>query len=452
MSRGFFGRRLLEVLERVPDRPGAQAKSRVFRHLLGSGDVGLGKETFQVVVDQELASLYGLSERDVGLAVRTAIDGLLADEVSIDETQVEIVIRYRDGVSLDRGGLGSIPITTQTGSVVRLDEVAEVVRTREAGSLRRRDNQRQIEVQADLETDTVSVSEINAAVLTHWGEQLAPRYEGVELAFGGETEDFNESLRDLIPAFGLVVGLIFVVLALQFRSYLQPLIILSAIPFGIIGAVWGLFLMGYDLSLFAFFGIVALAGIVVNDSLVMVAFINKRVAEGAAVPVATVGGDQPIICDGVSALGTPAGTLEGGAGAVETDKLADGSKAEEQPEPEEGRRRMRLEREHQQPAQRAAPFVLAEPCPATRADRQQLEQAEQVAPQLAEAWAGGVLRSSLALVSSRVCSSARCCPLALGRARGGEPPSSLAYCCSTVRRVARCCPPALAWGGGELRR
>jgi multidrug efflux pump subunit AcrB len=253
-------------------------------------DLGLGKETFRVVVDQELASLYGLSERDVGLTVRTAIDGLLADEVSIDETQVEIVIRYRDGMSLDREGLGSIPITTQTGTVVRLDEVADVLRTREAGSLRRRDNQRQIEVQADLETDTVSVSEVNSAVLTHWNEELAARYEGVELAFGGETEDFNESLRDLIPAFGLVVGLIFVVLALQFRSYLQPLIILSAIPFGIIGAVWGLFLMGYDLSLFAFFGIVALAGIVVNDSLVMVDFINKRVAEGAAVPVAIVDG------------------------------------------------------------------------------------------------------------------------------------------------------------------
>ena len=253
-------------------------------------DLGLGKETFRVVVDQDLASLYGMSERDVGRTVRTAIDGLLADEVSIDETQVEIVVRYRDGMILDRSGLGSIPLTTQSGTVVRLDEVAEVVRTREAGSLRRRDNQRQIEVQGNLDGEVVSVSEINGAVRSQWDGVLALQYPGVDLAFGGETEDFNESLRDLIPAFGLVLGLIFVVLALQFRSYLQPLIILSAVPFGIIGAVWGLFLMGYDLSLFAFFGIVALAGIVVNDSLVMVDFINKRVAEGAEVSVAIVDG------------------------------------------------------------------------------------------------------------------------------------------------------------------
>ncbi|MGB1700798.1 MAG: efflux RND transporter permease subunit, partial [Nannocystaceae bacterium] len=199
-------------------------------------------------------------------------------------------VRYRDGMNLDRGGLGSIPLTTQTGKVVRLDEVAQVVRTREASSLRRRDNQRQIEVQGDVDLEAVPVSEINDAVQAHWDQELAARFPGVEMAFGGETEDFNESLRDLIPAFGLVIGLIFVVLALQFRSYLQPLIILSAVPFGIIGAVWGLFLMGYDLSLFAFFGIVALAGIVVNDSLVMVDFINKRVIEGATVPVAIVDG------------------------------------------------------------------------------------------------------------------------------------------------------------------
>ena len=253
-------------------------------------NLGLGKETFRVEVDRERAAQRGLSERAVGQAVRSAIDGLLADEVSIDETQVEIVVRYRGGVTLDRQGLGSLPVVNARGEISRLDDVARLVRVQEPGALRRRDGQRQIEVLADLDGDRVQVAQINEAVQRRWDEVLGQRFPGVTLAFGGETEDFNESLKDLIPAFGLVIGLIFVVLALQFKSYLQPLIILSAVPFGIIGAIWGLFLMGYDLSLFAFFGIVALAGIVVNDSLVMVDFINKRVEAGDPVPVAVIDG------------------------------------------------------------------------------------------------------------------------------------------------------------------
>ncbi|HVH98906.1 MAG TPA: efflux RND transporter permease subunit [Enhygromyxa sp.] len=250
-------------------------------------DSGIGKETYSVQVDADLAALYGLNELEIANAVRSAIDGLVAAEVSIDEQRVEIVVRTEGAQRLDRNGLGSLTVTASDGRVVRLDQVARLQRTREIGSIRRRDGQRTVAVTADVESSIITAIEASERIKTHFDEHIAPRYPELEIQFGGETEEIQESLADLPGAFLLAIGLIYVALALQFSSYLQPLIILCAVPFGIMGAIWGLFGMGYDLSLFAMFGVVALAGIVVNDSLVMVDFINKRRMDGLDVEQAT---------------------------------------------------------------------------------------------------------------------------------------------------------------------
>lgn len=253
-------------------------------------DSGTGKETFAVRVDQDMAALYGLSELEIANAVRAAIDGLIATEVSIDEQRVEIVVRTEGAQGLDRAGIGSLTIASSTGQIVRLDQVARLERTREIGSIRRRDGQRAIGVTAEVDSEVTSALEVTEVAQKWWDERVAPAYPNLELQFGGDAEEINESLEDLKGAFLLAIGLIYIVLALQFKSYLQPIIILCAVPFGVMGAVLGLFGMGYDLSLFALFGVVALAGIVVNDSLVMVDFINTRRAEGARILDAALDG------------------------------------------------------------------------------------------------------------------------------------------------------------------
>lgn len=253
-------------------------------------DSGIGKETFSVEVDQDLAALYGLSELEIANAVRSAIDGSVATEVSIDEQRVEIVVRTKGAQALDRSGIGSLTVTTVDGRVVRLDQVARLQRTRELGSIRRRDGQRTVAVTGDVLQDVITAVDAAAKIQTYFDENIADRYPEIEIQFGGDTEEINESLNDLPGAFLLAIGLIYIVLALQFSSYVQPFIILCAVPFGIMGAILGLFGMGYDLSLFALFGVVALAGIVVNDSLVMVDFINKRRAEGLDVYDAALDG------------------------------------------------------------------------------------------------------------------------------------------------------------------
>ena len=253
-------------------------------------DRGIGKETFRVVVDPDLAALYGLAALDVGNAVRAAIDGLVAAEVSIDEQRVEIVVRTEGADSFDRQSLAGLSVTTPDGRVVRLDQVAALERTRELGSVRRRDSQRTVSVTAEVESSQTTSLDVTAQVQTHWDEHIAARYPELSIQFGGDTEEINESFADLPGAFMLALGLIYIALALQFRSYVQPMIIMVAVPFGIMGAVLGLFGMGYDLSLFALFGVVALAGIVVNDSLVMVDFINTRRRAGAEIRDAALEG------------------------------------------------------------------------------------------------------------------------------------------------------------------
>ncbi len=253
-------------------------------------DYGSGKETLSVEVDQDRASRFGLTERDVGNAVRAAVDGLTALEVSIDEEQVDIVVRYSGGRSRGKGRLADTILATSTGGFVRLDQVASIERTREVGMIRREDGQRTVAVLADIDTEVTAPLEAAGELERRWKEKLAASFTGVTLSFGGEADELLKSLEDLPGLFGLAIILIYGVLALQFRSYLQPIIIISAVPFGLMGAVLGLASMGYDLTIFAMFGMVALAGIVVNDSLVMIDFINTRRAAGLSISEAAIDG------------------------------------------------------------------------------------------------------------------------------------------------------------------
>lgn len=240
---------------------------------------GAGKETFRVDIDRDRASLYGLTELEVAQAIRTAVDGLLADEVSIDEEQVEILVRYAGARQTGRRQLGDLLISTQTGGVVRLDQVAELQRVREVDQIIREDGLRTVVVYADADQKVLPASVAAEKLEAAWTEDIAGKYPELRLSFGGEADELNKSLEDLPYAFVLAAAGIYIVLALQFGSYVQPIIIMAAVPFGLMGAVWGLTTAGYPLSLMAMFGMVALTGIVVNDSLVMVDFINKRYAE-----------------------------------------------------------------------------------------------------------------------------------------------------------------------------
>ena len=236
-----------------------------------------GGEAFEVQVDAGRAARFGLREGQVAQRVRASLDGLVGVELSVDERTTEVRVASAEPDTL--AALADLSISLPDGRSVRLRQVADVVRTRTVERIGRVDGQRAVrvtaEVDAALSSSTEEKEALDAAFVT-----IGATWPGVSPFFGGELADSEASFAQLPIAALMAVALIYAVLAVQFRSYVQPLLILTAIPLGMSGVLLGLFLFGMDLSLIAMIGAVGLVGIVVNDSLVLVDFINRSRAEG----------------------------------------------------------------------------------------------------------------------------------------------------------------------------
>jgi multidrug efflux pump subunit AcrB len=137
-----------------------------------------------------------------------------------------------------------------------------------------------VSVSADVDESVANAREINKELQKSVMPSLMNEFQGLQWRFAGEERERNESLGSLIPNFGIALMAIYALLAVQFRSYAQPAIVMSAIPFGIVGATLGHLLMGFNLSILSMFGIVALSGVVVNDSLIMIDLINRERRSG----------------------------------------------------------------------------------------------------------------------------------------------------------------------------
>ncbi|MBU2480169.1 MAG: efflux RND transporter permease subunit, partial [Proteobacteria bacterium] len=156
------------------------------------------------------------------------------------------------------------------------------------------DRKRVITVISDLDETVANAQKIVTSLKTGYLDDLMARYPGVSYDLEGQAKRTKDLLSDLKIGFSMALMLIFVLLASQFKSYIQPVIIMTAIPFGLIGAIAGHFLMGLEFTMFSIFGTVALSGIVVNDSLILIDFINSKIRGGkdAFDSVITAGQDR----------------------------------------------------------------------------------------------------------------------------------------------------------------
>lgn len=244
-----------------------------------------GNERWEVAVDPVQARRFGMQSGQVALATRYALDGALALEIPIAERTTEVRVTLPEPRTLD--AVADLAMVTGPGQSVRLRQLGDVQRTRGTERLQRVDSQPAIRIVGEIDDDLTSSSLVKQALDAHFAT-VSPRYPGASLFYGGQIADSAESFAQLPAAAGLAVLLIYLVLAVQFRSYTQPLIILSVVPLGAVGAILGLFLLNMELSLIAMIGAVGLVGIVVNDSLVLVDFINQQRREGMAVEEAVV--------------------------------------------------------------------------------------------------------------------------------------------------------------------
>lgn len=237
-----------------------------------------GKPQFNFTINERGHSL-GLSATDVGKQVRDSFQGTIALRQQRGANEVSVRVRLPEEQRVSEYDIESMLIATTAGTFVPLSDIAEVERGRAYTSITRRDGRRTVMVEANVDPIGESsqiIAKLNSTVLP----ALANTFPGITYGYKGRQSSRVESVQSLFQGFIFSLISIYFLLAIPFRSYSQPIIVMIAIPFGMVGAVLGHLLMGYNLSLMSMMGVVALSGIVVNDSLVLVDYANKRRREG----------------------------------------------------------------------------------------------------------------------------------------------------------------------------
>ena len=239
-----------------------------------------GKQQLDFSIKPEGQSL-GLTSAEVARQVRNAFSGAEALSQQRGRNEVTVRVRLPESERTSEYHVEHLMIRTPAGTFVPLIEIAEVERGRAYTSISRRDARRTVTVSANVEP-IGETGQVQAALNSTILPELARAYPGLAYGYQGRQADMKESMQSLVGGFALAMLAIYFLLAIPFRSYSQPLIVMIAIPFGIVGAILGHLLMGYNLSLMSMMGIVALSGVVVNDSLVLIDFANRQQRDGAS--------------------------------------------------------------------------------------------------------------------------------------------------------------------------
>lgn len=243
-------------------------------------DLRAGSKELQIRVDPDKAAAYGLTAVQVGMSVRAAVEGVESARMYDGDEEIDIVVRVSERFLQHPEDLARLPLSVGTDRAARLGDVATFSTQATFANLRRYKNQRAVTVFANIDETRTSSVEVNQALGAQF-EALAPRFPGVTLDFSGEFQEFKEAFSSLAQLFLFGVLLIYAILGAQFRSYVQPVIVLFTVPFAFVGASVGLVVSGNPFSITTLFGMVALAGVAVNDAIVLISFANDARARGA---------------------------------------------------------------------------------------------------------------------------------------------------------------------------
>ncbi|MEZ4280866.1 MAG: efflux RND transporter permease subunit [Myxococcota bacterium] len=237
-----------------------------------------GKSQLDLRLRPEARSL-GLTSSEVARQVRDAFHGAEALRQQRGREEVKVLVRLPEGERESLVDIERLLIRTPGGRRVPLLEIADVRPGRAYTQIQRRNGRRIVRVTAEI-TPAEQTNQILAALRADVLPALQSEFQGLSVGFEGRQAEMRESMGALASGFGLALIAIYAVLTIPFRSYVQPAIVMLAIPFGVVGGVLGHFLMGYSLSMISLMGMIALAGVVVNDSLVMIDYANRRRSEG----------------------------------------------------------------------------------------------------------------------------------------------------------------------------
>lgn len=238
-----------------------------------------GKRQFDLTLTRE-GRAWGFSEIDLGRAVRAAFYGSEALRQQRGRHEVRTYVRLPESERASEHDIENFLLLTPAGSEIPLREAARIERGRAYKEIKRRDGRRILSVTAEVDDEVSNSGRILEELTTGALPELMQRYPGLQWQFSGTQESRAESVDAMKKGFLLSLIAMFALMAVAFGSYTQPLLILLTVPFGIVGAIWGHVLMGIPISIMSVFGLVALAGVVVNDSLVLIDAMNSNLGEG----------------------------------------------------------------------------------------------------------------------------------------------------------------------------
>lgn len=235
------------------------------------------------------AEALGLALTDLASQVRSAFYGIEAQRLQRGREEVKVMVRYPRDERESLGNLESMYIRTASGDEVPFTAVADLERRLSPSTIRRTWGKRAIIISADINRTITEPGKIVLDVTEgDFSKQLAQLHRDVRIELGGASAEEQELVQRMILAFVLALFGIYALMAIPLKSYLQPLIIMGVIPFGMIGALIGHVIVGIPFSALSVYGIVALAGVVVNDSIILVDFVNKSVADGMDIVEASI--------------------------------------------------------------------------------------------------------------------------------------------------------------------
>lgn len=238
-------------------------------------DFPRGKTELRVRVDPARADQAGLDPTAVSRALQGSFFGLEAGRIRWGNEEVVLRVKFAESKAQDPEVLHGLKIVNRLNEAVPLDSVATIETTTGLSRVKRSNQERVVTVSADVDSRTITSVKANS-MIEEWIPELEANHPGVSVSLTGESEDTDRSVASMKFAAVVAMLLIYGLLAVITNSFLQPLVIMAVIPFGIVGVIFGLLAMGKPIGLMSIMGTVALAGIVVNNSVVMVDFINQH--------------------------------------------------------------------------------------------------------------------------------------------------------------------------------
>lgn len=242
-------------------------------------DATPGKIEFQIKVKDSAQSM-GVTSADLADTIRNTYYGAEVMRLQRGRHEVKLMVRYPESERTSLAQFREIRVRGNDNVERPITELAEITPAQGYSEINRLDQQRSITIVTDLDATETNAQQVIDKLKTEFLPKLAQTCPSVGLRWEGQQQQTQESTQSLFIGSALALLAMYILLVIEFKSYFQPLIILAIVPFGAIGAIWGHGLMGIEVTLFSFFGLVALTGVVVNDSIVLVDFINAKVRSG----------------------------------------------------------------------------------------------------------------------------------------------------------------------------